>query len=77
MILNNFSVSNEVGEISGALQGYPSSPLYFNNATSDALKAIRRHSRNSKMYAYADMVIASISVRLVTFSRRHNPARGT
>jgi hypothetical protein len=48
-------------EINGVLQGDPLSPC-FNNATSDAFKAIGRHSRNGKMCAYEDMVIASTSI---------------
>jgi hypothetical protein len=45
-------------------QGDPLSPLLFNIATSDAIKAIESDSRRTKIYAYADdMVIVSTSIR--------------
>jgi hypothetical protein len=55
---------NEIRQTNGVLQGDPLSPLLFNIATSDAIKAIESDSRRTKIYAYADdMVMVSTSIR--------------
>lgn len=54
------SLSREVIQTNGVLQGDPLSPLLFNIATADVITAIRQKSNQVKTYMYADdMVIGS------------------
>ena len=59
-ISDSITMSADITQTNGVLQGDPLSPLLFNIATHDVVQSIREQAPNIKMYIYADdMVLGS------------------
>lgn len=59
-ISDSITLSTNITQTNGVLQGDPLSPLLFNIATHDVVKSIREESTDVKIYIYADdMVLGS------------------
>lgn len=62
-ISDTVTISEEITQTNGVLQGDPLSPLLFNVATHDVVQAIREEAKELKVYIYADdMVVGSHNI---------------